>query len=115
MKRYIKAEIKNGKFISDKQRFKDMVSSMPDGSYLMLLIKQSERSLRENQNYYFTQLGEFGLNYGWTKTDLHELVKNELFVELFDEPISTSDLDEEMWEILFLNLSTFLIIKFENK
>jgi len=115
VKRYHKAEIKNGKFVSDKQRFKDMVSSLPDGSYLMLLIKRSERTPRESQNYYFTQLGEWSLSTGWDKLSLHELIKSELFVELFDAPISSSDLDEEMWSIVFLNLENFLICKFENK
>lgn len=115
MKRYFKAQIKKGKFISDKKYFKDSVATMPDGDYLFLLIKTSDRTLRENQNYYFTQLGEWANSTGHTKEELHDIVKNDLFLQLFDEPISTSELTEEEWVMIFLNLETFLLAKFENK
>ena len=115
MKRYFKAKIKNGKFYSDKQKFDAGVANMPDGDYVHLLIKVSDRTPRESQNYYFVQIGEWANSVGYSKEDLHELVKDELFVELFDEPRSTSDLTKEDWMIVFLNLETFLISKFENR
>lgn len=115
MKRYFKAEIKKGKFFSDKDKFNTGISNMPDGNYLFLLIKTSNRTLRENQNYYFTLLGEWSLSTGYSKEELHDIVKNDLFVELFDEPLSTSDLTEEDWTMVFFNLETFLLVKFENK
>lgn len=115
MKRFFKAKItQDGKFVSDKDRFKRMCANIPPGDYLMLFIKQSNRTPRESQNYYFTQLGEWSLQTGYSKTELHDIVKHGLFVELFDGPVSSSELNEDMWDLVFLNLETFLITKFEN-
>ncbi len=113
MKRYFKAKIKEGKFISNKQYFKDSVASLPDGDYLHLLIKVSDRNQRENQNYYFAQLGEWA-DTGYSREELHEIVKNDLFVQLFDAPLSTTELTREQWSMVFFNLEVFLITKFEN-
>lgn len=79
-----------------------------------MLIKQQDRTEREFQNHYFAILGEWSLDTGWAKDELHQLVKKELFTELFDEEVSTADLDVESWNIVFLNLENFLILQFEN-
>ena len=114
MKRYFKAKIKNGEFISNKSNFRRGVANMPDGDYIHLLIKTSDRTLRENQNYYYTQLGEWSPATGYTKAELHDIVKEGLFQELFNEPLSTNDLTEEDWTLVFFNLENFLLAKFEN-
>lgn len=114
MKRYHRAEIKNGKFISDKQRFNDSMASMPDGQYLWCLIKTQDRTPRDWQNYYFAVLGEWSLDTGYTKDNLHQMVKADLFPELFTET-STTDLDADQWNMLIWNLENYLILKFENR
>lgn len=113
--RYQVAKIKDGIFHSDKDKFRQMVSTMDDGTYLYCLLKQSDRTLRESQNFYFVQLGDWSLSTGYSKEELHDIVKNGLFVELFGEPISTSDLSKDQWSAVFFNLENFLLIKFENK
>jgi hypothetical protein len=114
MNQYHRATIKNGQFFSDKKVFNDRIKDLPDGNYLMLLIKQFNRTVREWQNHYFAILGEWSNDMGWSKSDLHDYVKEHLFNELFGEEISTADLTEEQWNIVFLNLENFLILQFEN-
>jgi hypothetical protein len=115
MKRYFKAKIKDGKFYSNKEQFRNGVSSLPDGEYIQLLVKTSDRTLRESQNYYFVQIGEWALSTGHTKDELHDMIKKDLFVELFDSPVSTADLTEADWSLVFLNLENWLLLKFENR
>jgi hypothetical protein len=115
MVQFTRAQVKEGKFHSDKVRFKERVSNLPDGEYLMLFMKQTDKDTRECQNHYFLILGQWSLDTGYTKTELHELVKDELFTELFGDAVSTKDLTPEQWTIAFFNLESFLILKFENK
>lgn len=114
MKQYHKASIKGGKFFSNKKAFRERVETLPDGNYFMVLIKQFDRTVREWQNHYFAVIGEWAQDMGWAKEELHDYVKENLFVELFDEPISAAKLTLEQWNIVFLNLENFLILKFEN-
>lgn len=114
MKRYHKAQIKDGKFISDRMKFREMISSMPDGSYLILLLKTEDKTPREWQNYYFAIIGEWSLDTGYTKDELHQMIKDELFPQLF-KVSSTTDLDTDQWKMLMWNLENWLIIKFENR
>ncbi len=114
MIQFHRATVTGGKFHSDKSRFKDRVSNLPDGDYLMMLIKQTDRTTRECQNHYFLILGQWSLDTGYTKNELHQMVKDELFKELFADVESTRDLTPEDWTILFWNLEQFLILKFEN-
>lgn len=115
MIQYHKAKIKDGKFYSNRKLFQQRVSSLPDGEYVLMLIKLQDRTPREFQNHYFAILGEWSLDSGYSKDEIHQMVKEELFVDLFDDEISTSDLTVEQWNIVFLNLENFLILKFENK
>jgi hypothetical protein len=115
MKRYHRAEIKDGKFISDKERFKQSIASMPDGKYLWCLIKTQDRSPRDWQNYYFAILGEWSLDTGYTKDELHQMVKNELFPQLYEGKASTTELDVDQWNMMMWNLENWLILKFENR
>lgn len=115
MKKYFKAEIKDGKFISNKSYFRQGVSYMPDGKYVMMLLKETDKDVRECQNMYFAQLGQWSTDTGYSRNELHEMVKDELFVELFDQPISTTELTKDQWTMVFLNLQNFLLLKFENR
>lgn len=115
MKRYHRAEISNGKFISDKERFKSTMATMPDGRYLFCLIKTQDRTLRDWQNYYFAVLGEWSLDSGYSKDEIHQMVKTELFPQLYEQETSTRDLDEDQWNIMMWNLENWLILKFENR
>lgn len=115
MKWYHKAKIVKGKFISDKKRFTDSVATMIDGDYLFCLIKSSDKTPREWQNYYFVIIGEWSLDVGYTKDELHQMIKDELFPQVFETETSTTDLTVEQWQILLWNLENFLVIKFENK
>lgn len=114
MKQYHKATIKDGQFISDKKAFKERIKNLPDGNYFFVLIKQFDRTTRECQNHYFAILGEWSQDMGWSKSELHDYVKEHLFTELFGEEISTANLTLEQWNIVFLNLENFLILRFEN-
>lgn len=105
---YCNAKIKDGKL------FNRSVSHMTDGDYILCLIKQHNGTTRDFQKLYFAQLGEWSYDTGWTKDMLHDLVKSELFVELFKEEISTTDLTQAQWNILISELQSFLILKFEN-
>lgn len=100
------------KFVNNNSR--NLLSSLDDGYYIVCFLKANDSDTRGNQNRYFFILGEWSLSTGWTKEDLHELVKDELFKELFEESLSTTDLSNEQWTILFLQLENFLIKKFEN-
>lgn len=115
MIQFHKATIKEGKFYSDKKKFADRVSYMPDGSYIHMVIKVTEKTTREFQNYYFVFIGDWAKEYGWTKPDLHDYIKANLFTQLFDEERSTTDMTKEEWTIIFLNLENFLIGLFETK
>lgn len=114
MKKYQKAEVVKGKFISDKNRFKEMIANTPDGKYLFCLISIQDRSPREWQNFYFAVLGQWSLDTGYTKDDLHQMAKDELFPELTDKT-STGDLDADEWNVIMWNLENWLILKFENR
>lgn len=115
MKHYYKGVVKDGKFaLKDRKSFDDSLRYYQDGSYLLVLYKMTDKTTREWQQFYFAVLGEWSNDTGLTKDELHDLVKSELFPELFDAT-STTDLTVKEWNVLFLNLENFLIIKFENK
>lgn len=115
MIQYHPAKIKSGQFFSDKKKFADRVSHLPDGDYIHMLIKVTNKTTREFQNYYFVFIGQWALDYGWTKSDLHDYIKANLFTELFDEEKSTTEMSQEEWTIVFLNLENFLIGLFDTK
>jgi hypothetical protein len=112
---YHGAQIKNGKLRFFNRDSKNQINSLPEGTYLVAVMSMNDKDNRDNQNRYFAQLGEWSLSTGWTKEDLHELVKEELFVDLFDEALSTTALDCEQWTMVFFQLENFLLRKFENK
>lgn len=116
MKQYHKGKIKDGILVlSNKQQFRSLVKSSPDCDCLLFLLKTSNRTQREWQEYYFAVLGAWSLDVGITKAELHELVKAELFQDLFDLDVaSTTDMSNDEWNILMLNLENWLILKFEN-
>lgn len=115
MKRFFKGRIKGGEFKGDTENFRRNAKTLPDGNYIYFLIKVTDKDRRECQNFYFAILGSWSLDTGFTRKELHSLVKEELFVSLFGEEISTTDLTPQQWTIVFLELENWLILKFENK
>lgn len=115
MIQYHGAEIKNGKLRFFNRESKNIIGTMPDGVYLVAVMSMNDKDTRANQNRYYVTLGEWSLSTGWTKEDLHDLVKEELFDELFEAPLSTTELDAEQWTMVFFQLENFLMRKFENK
>lgn len=115
MIQYHGAEIKNGKLKFFNRESKNIIGTMPDGVYLVAVMSMNDKDTRANQNRYYVTLGEWALSVGWSKEDLHDLVKEELFQELFDAPLSTTELDAEQWTMVFFQLENFLMRKFENK
>ena len=116
MRHYYKGTIKQGKFkLNNKKAFDSSVSHFRDGNYLVALLNLTNKSQREWQAFYFAILGEWSNDVGLTKAELHDLVKSELFPDLFETETSTTDLSNEKWNILFFNLENFLILKFENR
>lgn len=116
MRYYYKGTIKNGKFnLNNRKAFDSSVSHLRDGNYLVALLNLTNKSQREWQAFYFAVLGEWSNDVGLTKSELHDLVKSELFPDLFENITSTTELSNTEWNILFFNLENFLLIKFENK
>lgn len=109
------AAINKGKLKFFNRNAKELIGNLPDGDYLVAVMSMNSKDTRDNQNRYFVQLGEWSLSTGWNKEDLHELVKDELFTDLFDSPLSTTELDAEQWTMVFFQLENFLLRKFENK
>lgn len=116
MRYYYKGTIKDGKFkLNNRKAFDSSVSNLRDGNYLVALLNLTNKNQREWQLFYFAVLGSWSEDVGLTKSELHDLVKSELFPELFELETSTTELTNEQWNILFFNLERFLILKFENK
>lgn len=99
--------------LEDKKHFLRSIRYMGEGDYVLHVMKRIDGNQRDMQKLYFAILGEWCNDTGWTKDELHTLVKDELFLELFDKT-STTDLDPTEWTILIMELENFLIIKFEN-
>ena len=115
MAKHFGAKISNGKLVLDnKDYFNNSIKNMSQGSYVIFLVRQDAKTIREFQNLYFAILGTWSEDTGWTKDDLHDLIKAELFPDITDKT-STQDLDTIEWHSLLLNLENFLLLKFENK
>lgn len=97
-----------------KEPFLKKIRKMQDGDYIVAIFKQINGTTREMQKLYFAILGEWMNDTGWTKDKLHDLVKEELFPQLFLYT-STSQLTNKEWTILIREVDDFLILKFENK
>lgn len=116
MRHYYKGTIKQGKFkLNSRVAFEASVRHLRDGNYLVALLNLTNKNQREWQAFYFAILGEWSNDVGLAKAELHDLVKTELFPDLFEDITSTTDLSNEQWNILFFNLENFLILKFENR
>ena len=113
---YHGAKIINGKLkLNNKEKFKGLVANLEDGPYVLVLMNMNDKDVRSCQNRYFAQLGEWSTSVGERKEFLHDLVKEELFTNLFGEALSTTELNAEQWTMVFFNLENFLIRKYENK
>lgn len=115
MIQYHSIKLKDGNLKFLNKDAKNIIALMPEGIYLVALISMNDKDPRDCQNRYFAILGEWSLSTGWTKDELHTLVKDELFGEIFVGDVSTSDLSASDWTIVFFQLESFLIKKFENK
>jgi hypothetical protein len=116
MKHYYKAFVKDGKFkLRNRTGFDASIKHYRDGDYLVALYAIREKDQREWQQFYFAVLGEWSNDTGYSKDWIHDMIKSELFPEIFETETSTTDLSNTQWNILFLNLENFLILKFENK
>jgi hypothetical protein len=116
MKHYYPGVVKNKRFaLRNRAGFDAAIKHYKDGEYLVVLHSMKEKDLIEWRRFYFAQLGEWSVDTGYEKADLHQMVKDELFPELFEGETSTADLTNTQWNILFLNLQDWLILKFENK
>lgn len=110
------ARIEKGKLkLSRKDQFDNVIGLSKDGPYVLILLSMNENDTRDCQNRYFAQLGEWSNNVGESKEFLHQMVKDELFTDLFEEPISTTELTPEQWTMVFFNLENFLLLKYDNK
>jgi hypothetical protein len=115
MSKYFDAQIIEGSLImEDKKQFLRSIKHMDDGDYIVSIFKHIQGTSRDMQRTYFAILGEWSNDTGWKKDELHSLVKNELFPELF-ESTSTTSLTQYEWTLLVREVEDFLIIKFENK
>lgn len=116
MIQYHSANIKKGKLkLRNKDQFQAMNANLPEGPYIVIVMSMTEKDTRDCQNRYFAQLGQWSNSVGESKEFLHEMVKDELFTSLFDEPISTTALTPEQWTMVFFNLENFLLRKYENR
>lgn len=93
--RYYKPTIKNGQFFLNKEKFRKSVSTMPDGNYLMILVKMSDKDEREFQKWYRVLLKEMSLTTGHSPEEMHELAKADVLSEMGLS--STTELDTIGW------------------
>lgn len=115
MGKYFDASIVNGSLVmDDRKQFLRSIKYMDDGDYIVSIFKQIQGTSRDMQKLYFAILGEWSNDTGWTKDELHALVKDDLFPTLFDA-VSTADLNPHEWTLLIREVEDFLILKFENK
>lgn len=116
MKHYYKSFVKDGKFkLRSRTAFDASIKHYRDGDYLVALYKITDKTTREWQEFYFVTLGGWSEDTGYTKSELHDIIKAELFAELFDGETSTTELNNTQWNILFINLEKWLTLKFENQ
>lgn len=116
MKHYYKGKVEKGKFsLLNRKAFDTSIKHYKDGEYLVTLFRLRNKDQREWQEFYFAVLGNWSDDTGYTKGELHDMVKQELFPDLFETETSTTELTNEQWNILFFNLERFLILKFENR
>lgn len=97
------------KFKSDKEQFKNIVSNLFPGDYLLCFLKLSDRNIREWQNYYRAVLGELSLHSGYTKPELHDMIKEAVLADMLEpgEEESTTVLDTTRWQMFFLNFASW--------
>lgn len=107
--RYLKGTIKDGRFDSNKNKFKNLVSRLDDGNYLFCLIKVSDKSPSEWMKYYRVILAEVSQSVGESKEDLHLMLKPCLSDILSKgQDLSTTNLSTEQWQMYMDKVSEFL-------
>jgi glutathionylspermidine synthase len=107
--KYFKGKILNGIFSSNKEKFKRLISRMPDGDYLMVFVKVSDKSPSEWMKYYRVILAEVSQQVGESKEELHNMLKDELDSVIHKgQELSTKSLDTEQWQMYMDKVSEFL-------
>lgn len=106
-------DIEKGTVLLGREKFKSIIKNLENGQYLVHFTKISPKSKEEWRKYYFLLrdiLYEDGET-GYTKQQLHDLVKKEILMKLIDdndnfnddeldptEWLSTSWLSEQGWQ-----------------
>lgn len=116
LQQYHKATIdEKGKLVLNRDKLANAVSALPAGRYLLSLIKTSDRTIRESQNYYFQILTELSRFSGEEKNDLHEMVKQTVLKGMFPrrKKLTTTALTEDQWDMFIMNLGIWTFNNYE--
>ena len=82
---------------------------MPDGDYLMFLIKISDKSPSEWMKFYRVIISDVSQSVGESKEDLHQMLKECLDgVIKPGAEVSTKSLDTAQWQLYMDKVSEFL-------
>lgn len=94
--KYFPAKIFDGQLSMDRNQVRRSVRSMPEGHYLMVLIRMdNDRDEREWQKFYRVILKEMSNDTGHSPTELHEIVKDQVLSKM--GLTSTTQLNSVSW------------------
>lgn len=95
--KYFEAKVIDGQLSMDRNQVRKTVRFMPEGQYLMVLIRMdNERNERDWQKFYRVILKQMSEDTGHSPTELHDIVKNEVLFEKM-ELTSTTQLNSVTW------------------
>lgn len=110
--KYFKAEVRDGQLVLDnKHKFRNYVKAVPEGHYLLVLIKMdNDRTEREWQKFYRVLLKEMSLDTGHSASEMHEFAKQEVLSKM--DFTSTTQLDHILWREYYERLCDWALESF---
>lgn len=94
--KYFNADIVDGQLRMDRNHVRRVIRSMPEGQYLMVLIRMdNEKDERDWQKWYRVLLKEMSNDTGHSPSELHEIAKAEVLSKM--QLTSTTQLSPALW------------------
>lgn len=111
MPKYFNGEIVNGQLSMDRDQVRRTIRSMPEGQYLMILVRMdNDRDEREWQKWYRVLLKGMADDTGHSPEEMHEFAKAEVLSEM--ELDSTTQLNPASWREYIERLGDWALDKF---
>ena len=109
--KYFNADIVDGQLRMDRNHVRRVIRSMPEGQYLMVLIRMdNERTERDWQKWYRVLLKEMANDTGHSPDEMHEFAKHEVLSQM--DLDSTTRLTPEGWREYIERLGDWAMEKF---